>query len=116
MVLHVGSDAAYLTMPESRSCYTGHFYLSEWPSPHPIKPNPKRKDPIHTECKTIHNIVSSAAEVKTCGTLNNGKTAIGMQPALIEWDQKQPATPLKTDNYTTGVFLNLGMKPKPSKT
>ena len=31
MVLHVDSDAAYLTMPEARSCYAGHFYLSNWP-------------------------------------------------------------------------------------
>ena len=31
MVLHVDSDAAYLTMPEERSCYSGHFYLSNRP-------------------------------------------------------------------------------------
>ena len=62
MVLHVDSDAAYLTMPEERSCYAGHFYLSDCPSPNPIKPNPKINGPIHTECKEIRNVVSSAAE------------------------------------------------------
>ena len=50
MVLHVDSDAAYLTMPESRSCCAGRFCLSDWPSPSPIKPNPERNVPIHTEC------------------------------------------------------------------
>ena len=61
MFLHVDSEAAYLNMPEARSCYAGHFYLSSCPSPSPIKPNPKTNGPIHTECKTIHNIVSFAA-------------------------------------------------------
>ena len=81
IVLYVHSDAAYLTMPDSRSCYAGHSYLSDWPSPSPIKPNPERNVPIHTECKTIRNVVSSAEESETCGTFNNGKTVIVMQPA-----------------------------------
>ena len=29
MVLHVDSEAAYLTVPEAKSCYAGHFYLSD---------------------------------------------------------------------------------------
>ena len=73
MVLHVNSDAEYIIIPEARSCYAGHFYLIDWPSPSPIKPNPKINGPIHTECKTIHNVVSSAAEAETCGTFINGK-------------------------------------------
>ena len=101
---------------EARSCYEGHFYLIDWPSPSPIKPNPGRNVPIHTECKTICNIVSSAAESETCGTFNNRKTAIGMQPALITLDHEQPATTLKTENFTTEGFINLGMKPERSKT
>ena len=50
MDLHVESDAVYLTMPESISCHAGHFYLSDWPSPSPIKPNPNRNAPPHTDC------------------------------------------------------------------
>ena len=46
--LHVDSDPAYLTMPDSRSFYSGHFYFSDWPSPSPIKPNPERNGPIHS--------------------------------------------------------------------
>ena len=92
------------------------FYLIEWPSPSPIKPNPGRNVPIHTECKTICNVVSSAAESETCGTFNNRKTAIDMQPELITLDHEQPATTIKTENFTTEVFVNLGMKPERSKT
>ena len=39
-----------------------------------------------------------------------------MRPALVALDHKQPATPFKTDNYTPEGFVNLGMKPKRSKT
>ena len=83
MVLHVYSYAAYLTMPEAIICYAGHCYLTDWPSPSPKKPNPERKGPIHTECKTTRNVVSSAAETETCGTFKNVRTAISMQPDLI---------------------------------
>ena len=38
-----------------------------------------------------------------------------MWPALIVLDHKQPATPLKTDNYTIEGFVKSGMKPKRSK-
>ena len=71
MVLHVDSDVEYITVPEARNCYAGRFYLSNWPSPSPIKPNIEINGPIHTECKTIRNVVSSAAEAETCGTFNN---------------------------------------------
>ena len=61
-------------------------------------------------------MVSSAPEAKTCGTLNNGRTAIGMRSDLIILDHKQPYKPLKTDNSTAEGFVNSGMKPKCSKT
>ena len=51
MVLHVDSDAAYLNMLESRSFYSGYFYLRDWPLKKLIKPNPKINGPIHIDCK-----------------------------------------------------------------
>ena len=105
MVLHVDSDIAYITMPEARRCYAGRFYLRNWPSPSRIKPNPERNGPIHTESKTIRNVVSSAAGAETCGTFKNGKTDIGMRPTLISLYHKQPAIPLKTYNSTTEGFV-----------
>ena len=70
-------------MPEALSFYAGHFYLSAWPSTEPVKMFTKQNVPIHTEWKTIHNVVSSAADDETCGASNNGKTAICIQPDLI---------------------------------
>ena len=80
-----------------------------------MKPNPEINGPIHTECKTIQNFVSSEAEAETCGTFNNVKIDIDMQSSLIALDHKQPETPLKGNNSTTEGFVNLGMKPKRSK-
>lgn len=78
MVLHVDSDVTYLTIKEARSWYSRCFYISGCTSPRPVKTSPKIKFPIHTECNTISNVVSSAAEAKTCVTFNNVKTDIGI--------------------------------------
>ena len=50
-----------------------------------------------------------------CVTFNRGKTDIVIQSALITLDHKQPATPLKINNYITDFFVNSGMKQKRSK-
>mmetsp|Transcript_5614 Transcript_5614/g.8164 ORF Transcript_5614/g.8164 Transcript_5614/m.8164 type:complete len:80 (-) Transcript_5614:241-480(-) len=52
MILHVQSDAAYLVLPHAKSRYAGHYYLSNQ--------TPTNNDPVHTECKTIKNIVCLA--------------------------------------------------------
>ena len=80
-----------------------------------MKPNPKINGPIHTDFKTIRNVVSSAIEAKTCENFSNVKIYIGIQPSLITLDHKQPATHLKTYNYTTEGLVNSGKKPKRSK-
>ena len=61
MVLHVDSYATYLTMLEARSFYSGKFYLSDRPSPWPVKTTSIINDTIYTEYKTICNVVSSSA-------------------------------------------------------
>ena len=112
MVLHIDSDAAYLVMPEALIVYAGHFYLSDWPRDKPNLPSTKRNGPILTTCKTIRNVVSSAAEAETTGTFYNAKEVVAILPSLIDLGHKQPPTPLKTDNSTTDGFVNSSMKPK----
>ena len=92
------------------------FYLVDWTSLDPVKLTPKQNGTIHTDCKTILNVVSLEAEYETCVTFNNVKIAIGMQPALITLDHKKIATPIQTENSTTEGFFNYGMIPKRSKT
>ena len=103
-------------MPEARSVYAGHFYLSDWPRDKPNLPSTKRNGPILTTCKTIHNVVSSSDEAETTGTFCNAKEGVAIIPSLIGLGYKQPPTPLKTDNYTNDGFVNSSTKSKKSKT
>ena len=116
MVLHVDSDAEYITMSGARSCYAGYFYLSDWPSMRLVKTTSKRNGPIHTKCIIMNNVVSSAAEAEVCSNFRNGKTAINMKLSLITVDHKQPDINQKTDNSTTERFVNSGIELKHSKT
>ena len=93
MVLHVDSDTSHLTMPEARSCYAGYFYLSDWHSPRPIKPNHERNGPIHMECKTIRNLVSSASEALKYGTLNNRKKILTCNQNISYWNTSKQQHP-----------------------
>eukprot|EP00957_Ditylum_brightwellii_P209955 15364419-Ditylum_brightwellii.AAC.2 len=49
-ILHIHSDAAYMALPEARSCTGGYFYLSSHPDK--MKTIPLNGD-IHNKCSTI---------------------------------------------------------------
>jgi hypothetical protein len=115
MILHIDTDAAYLVLPKARSRIAGHYFLSDMPPPPPTKPNPRPNGPIHTECRTLRHVVSSAAEAECGGLFHNSQNAIPIRDTLIAMGHPQPPTPIKTDNLTTlGIVTSL-MKPKRSK-
>jgi hypothetical protein len=60
MILKITSDAAYLIQPKARSCAAAHYHLG-WLN------SDRTNGPVNILCKTIKNIVSSAAEAKTGG-------------------------------------------------
>ena len=115
MCLHVDSDAAYLVLPKARSRGAGHFYLSDTPPKSDIKPSPTPNGPIHTECVTLRNVMTSAAEAETQTVYHNGKVAIPIRNTLAELGHPQPPTPIKTDNSTACGILNSSMRQKRSK-
>jgi hypothetical protein len=115
MVLHVESDAAYLVLPKARSRAAGHYFFSNTPPPAPQKPNPTPNGPVHTLCKTIKNVMSSAAESETGGVYLNGKESIPIRTTAKELGHPQPPTPLKTDNTTAHGILTKTLRPKLSK-
>ena len=116
MVLHVDSDAAYLVLPHARSRIAGHYFLSDTPPPNPTLPNPSPNGPLHTECRTLRNVVTSAAEAETGGLFHNGQMTISIRRALESLGHPQPPTPLKTDNSTAASFAHSSMRHKRSKT
>ena len=115
MQLAVDSDAAYLVSPGAKSRYAGHFYLES-------KPNPKNphKAPhnaaIHTECKTLRNVVCSAAEAECGGLFNNAQVALTIRRTLEAIGHPQRTTRVKTDNKTANSFVHASMRAKRSKT
>jgi hypothetical protein len=115
MILHADSDAAYLVLPNAKSRIAGHFYLSATPPDLPLKPTPPPNGPILTECRTLRNVVASAAEAETGGLFHNAQTCIPIRIALEELGHVQPPTPLKTDNSTATAFVHSSMKQKRSK-
>ena len=71
MILHVDLDAAYLVQDSARSCIAGHYILSSHPPPAPQISIKQPNAPILLECKTLHNVVASAAEEETGALFHN---------------------------------------------
>ena len=114
MNLKVDSDAAYLVLPNARSRVAGHFYLEA--SPHPNKAYPgKNNAPLLTECYTLRNVVSSAAEAECGGIFHNCVVAIGLRNTLNEMGHPQEKTRVSTDNTTATSFVHSAMRAKRSK-
>ena len=82
MCLYIDSDAAYLIQARANSVITGHFYLSNMITPTSSKPDPTNNGPILTECRTVRNIMSSAAEVETIGIYHNIRAVVPIRMTL----------------------------------
>ena len=92
----------------------GHFYLSAHPTPHKAYPN-RYNAPILTECHTLKNIVSSAAEAECGGIFHNCVVAIGIRNALEGMGHPQGRITVITDNSTATSFVHSAMWEKRSK-
>jgi hypothetical protein len=101
MILKSTSDAAYLVQPKARSRAAVHYYLG-W------RNNDRVNGALDVVCKTIKNVVSSAAEAKTGGIYMGGKHTCPIIAALNELGHTQPTTgsPFETDNNTVQCILN----------
>ena len=64
MYLHIDSDAMYLVLPKARSRGAGHIFLSDKPPTSNTKPTPTPNGAILIECKTLRNVMTSAAKRK----------------------------------------------------
>ena len=108
MILHVHSDASYLSKPKARSRAGGHFYLSN-------STTPFSNGPIHTISSIMRNVMSSAAEAEIGAIFINCQDSEPIRNALLKLGHKQPPTPIQTDNSTANGFLNKTIKQKRTK-
>jgi hypothetical protein len=62
MILHIHSDASYLSEPEAKSRFGGYFFLSSklMDDNGNMKPEPLRNSAIHVISKLLKNVVVSA--------------------------------------------------------
>jgi hypothetical protein len=120
MILHVESDASYLTAPKARSRAAGYQYLSSRPldptkPPSPDDPPPPANGAINVFCQILREVVSSAAEAELAALFHNGKEACPIRTCLAELGYPQPPTTIITDNSTAFGIANDTVKQKRSK-
>ena len=117
IILHVHSNASYLSAPCARSRASGHYFLSNrLPDPKNLpRIRPRLNGPIHTVSKIMSNVMGSAAEAETGATYINGQEAIPIHTLLRELGHPQPATPMQVDNSTAVRFVKDTIKQKRSK-
>ena len=75
MILHIDSDASYLSEPRACSRTGGHYYLRSLPANPEKYPNlqPPANGPIHTECRILKHVVASVAKAELGDCFKMGK-------------------------------------------
>jgi hypothetical protein len=120
MILHVESDASYLSESKGRSRAAGLHYLS-CRSPTPLvtptasDPSPPSNGAIFVHCQILKEVLSSAAKAELAAIFHNGKEAYAIRTILQELGHPQPPTPIATDNSTASGIANDSVKQRRSK-
>jgi hypothetical protein len=111
MILHIHSDASYLSENEANSRAGGFFYMG----------NTTQKDKKLTNrailviSKGLKHVMSSATEAEIGAVFLNAKEG-SVFKTLEELGHKQPPTPVETDNTTATGYINGTIKQKRTKT
>jgi hypothetical protein len=118
MILHIVSDASYLSASNSRSRLGGYFYLSNMPvSMPPVATDtpPPFNGPVLVTASIIKAVLSSAAEAELGALFYNGKEGCQIRNTLEDLGHKQPPTPIQADNACAVGLSNNTVKQKRSK-
>jgi hypothetical protein len=110
MILHIHSDASYLSISNARSRLGGLFFLGNTPPEHD-----KLNGSILNVASIIKNMVASVAESEAGACFHNAQSGAPLRVTLTELGNIQPPTPLCTDNSTTFGILNETIKQKDQK-
>jgi hypothetical protein len=110
MILHIHSDASYLSVSNARSRLGGLFFLGN-KSPEQDTLNVS----ILNVASVIKNVVASAGESEVGACFRNAQSGAPLRVTLTELGHTQPPTPLRTDKSTAFGILNETIKQKRSK-
>jgi hypothetical protein len=108
MILHIHSDASYLSVSNARSRLGGLFFLGNTPPPEHDKLNGS----ILNVASVIKNVVASAAEAEVGACFHNAQSGAPLRVTLTELGHIQPPTPLRTYNSAAFGILNETIKQK----
>ena len=117
MVLHIHSNAYYLSEPRARSRAGRNNFLGDT-RPDISKPPTTRtrlNSPIHSIYQIMSNVMGSAAKSRIGAAYINGQKAVPIRTLLLKIGHPQPATPIQVNNYTADGFTNDTIKQKLSK-
>jgi hypothetical protein len=110
MILHIHSDASYLSVSNARSRLGGLFFLGN---------KPPEQDTLNGSilnvADVIKNVVASAAESEVGACFHNAQSGAPLRVTLTELGHTQPPTPPRTDNFTAYGIVNETIKHKRSK-
>jgi hypothetical protein len=96
MILHIHSNASYLSENEAKSRAGGLFYMGS-----NNKTNKKLTNgAILIISKFLKHVLSSAAEAEIGAVFINSKEGAVLRTTLEELGHPQPPTPMETDNTT----------------
>jgi hypothetical protein len=117
MILHIVSDASYLTASGSRSRLGGYFFLSNSTTIPPLEtdPPPVFNGPVLVTASIIKAVLSSAAEAELGALFYNAKEGCQIRNILNDLGHKQPPTPIQADNACAVGIANDSIKMKRSK-
>ena len=109
MILYIESDADHLVLPQARSLVARIFYLGNATSG-----RPPLNGAIRVICKTLKNVVSSAAEAETGGIIIGGQKAVPIITTLSELNHPHPfkGNRISTDNSTAKGVLTANLRQK----
>jgi hypothetical protein len=111
MILHIHSDAYYLSENEAKIRAGGFFYMGN------TTKNDKKltNGAILIVSKVLKHVMSSAAEAEIGAVFINAKEGAVLRTTLEELGHKQPPTPMETDNTTATGYSNGKIKQKRTK-
>jgi hypothetical protein len=107
MILHIHSDASYLSVSNARTRLGGLFFLGN--------KSPEQKTlngSILNVAAVIKNVVASAAELEVGACFHNAQSGAPLRVTLTKLGHAQPPTPLRTDNSTAFGIVNETIKQK----
>jgi hypothetical protein len=111
MILHIHSDASYISENEAKSRAGGFFYMGS-----DTKTDKKLTNgAVLIISKVLKNVMSSAAEAEIGAVFINAKEGAVLRTTLEEVGHKQPPTPMEMDNTTATGYSNGTIKQKRTK-